>query len=286
MIFFIPSPHQSVAIMHRIALILLFITAFTANSFAAGAQRPLKKVHYHYLTYVPENYDSTQSELYPVIIYLHGRSVSGTDLNRVRSYGLPFFLDRGKKLNFIVVAPQCPWGKNWASENWMDTLMVELNAKYRVDNSRIYLTGMSLGGFGTWELANRYPGRFAAIAPMCGGGKTEWSESLCHIPIWVFHGAQDKLVPVLRSDQMVNALKRREALVKYSRFPKKGHDLHRMYDDDELYRWFAQFSARPLNQGNEISLKPMMTIPLAGLQDPFLQEKQLQRYEPHKRGTL
>ncbi len=260
--------------MHRIVILFLFVFLLQALHNKAEGQNKERKVRYNYLTYVPEEYDSTQSDLYPVIIYLHGRSVSGTNLNRVRSYGLPFFLDRGKKLNYIVVAPQCPWGKRWDSENWMDTLLIELNARYRIDNDRIYLTGMSLGGFGTWELANRYPNRFAAIAPMCGGGKTEWTDNLYHIPVWVFHGVQDRLVSVLRSDQMVNALKKHEALVKYSRFSKKGHDLHRMYDDDELYRWFAQFTLRPPGD-TERSLSPIKSIQVAEVLPPHTLEDKL-----------
>ncbi|MDR1860260.1 MAG: prolyl oligopeptidase family serine peptidase [Bacteroidales bacterium] len=215
------------------------------------------EVHYKYLTYLPQSYDSLAEKSFPVIIYLHGRSVSGTDLNRVRTYGLPFFLDRGKKLDFIVVAPQCPWGKNWASDNWMDTMLSEINEKYRIDRDRIYLTGMSLGGFGTWELANRYPDRFAAIAPLCGGARTEWADNLSHIPAWVFHGAKDQQVSVARSDEMVKALQKRNSTVVYSRFAERGHNIHRVYDDDNLYKWFAQFA---LNRGIECKVTPIAPV--------------------------
>jgi predicted peptidase len=237
----------------KLLLIAFLFCSLCGHSFATKGERPLKKVRYNYLTYLPENYDSTQAKLYPVILYLHGRSASGTDLNKVRRYGLPFFLDRGKKLDFIVVAPQCPWGKRWSSEDWIDTLLLELNTQYHVDNDRIYLTGMSLGGFGTWELANKYPHLFAAIAPMCGGGKTEWADNICHLPTWVFHGVQDRLVPVLRSDQMVKALEAHHALIKYDRLTKKGHDLHRLFDNDELYQWFACFTRRPIDEDNPLS---------------------------------
>ncbi|WP_372774931.1 alpha/beta hydrolase-fold protein [Mangrovibacterium sp.] len=266
----------------NLCLLLFLVVAVVELS----AQSSENKVRYNYLTYIPASYDSTKSDLYPVIIYLHGRSVSGSNLNRVRTYGLPFFLDRGKKLDFIVIAPQCPWGKNWASENWMDTLMTELNTQYRVDNDRIYLTGMSLGGFGTWELANRYPNRFAAIAPLCGGGKTEWAENLFHIPIWVFHGVQDRLVPVLRSDQMVNAIKEHDSLIKYSRLSAKGHDLHRVYDDNELYTWLSQFTRRPLNEEDENSVKPIEKIQLAGLDLATPGTEALKLFEPHKAGSF
>lgn len=272
--------------MHRIIAVFLFLLIFAGQQYAAEMPNEAKKVRYNYLTYVPENYDSLKNELLPVIFYLHGRSASGTDLNRVRRYGLPFFLDRGKKLDFIVVAPQCPWGKNWASENWLDTIYAEINAKYRIDPTRIYLTGMSLGGFGTWELANRYPHRFAAIAPLCGGGKTEWVENMVHIPIWVFHGVKDNQVSVFRSDRMVKALKDHESLVVYSRLPDKGHDIHRVYDDDRLYEWFKQFSLRPFNEEKIDSLKPLRGFQVAEIYLPELKKVRLIQQEPAKSGRF
>lgn len=272
--------------MRQILFLLSIFLFLTSATWAAEPENNLKQVDYKYLTYLPDNYDSTKADLYPVIIYLHGRSASGTNLSSVRRYGLPFFLDRGKKLNYIVIAPQCPWGKNWASENWMDPMMQKLNKKYHVDNDRIYLTGMSLGGFGTWELANRYPNRFAAIAPMCGGGKTEWTNNIYHIPTWVFHGTQDRLVPVLRSDQMVDGLKKHNALIKYSRIPKMGHDLHRQFDNDELYQWFAQFTRRPLNEEDELSIRPMDKIEVAGVRSANQVTQTINVFEVNPNGSF
>ena len=249
-------------------IIVVFVVAcllFSAQVKVEAQYAPVK-VKYNYLAFVPENYDSLKSELLPVIFYLHGSSVCGTNINRVKSYGLPYFLDKGKKLDFIVIAPQCPKGKNWASDNWFDTIYSEVCSKYRIDTTKVYLTGMSLGGFGTWELANRYPHRFAAIAPLCGGGKTEWAENLSQLPIWVFHGIKDALVPVTRSDQMVSALKKLKSLVVYSRLPDKGHDINRVYNDDRLYSWFNQFSIRPSNEQDALS--PIKSIPVAGLLNP------------------
>ncbi len=261
--------------MQKIIIIALVICAVVTIGQSAKAQSQ-KKVKYKYLTFLPENYDSLKGEQYPVIFYLHGRSVSGTDINRIKRYGLPFFLSRGKKINYIVIAPQCPWGKNWASEDWFDPIFSEVCTKYRVDTSRVYLTGMSLGGFGTWELADRYPHTFAAIAPLCGGAETDWAETLSHIPVWVFHGAKDRQVPVSRSDKMVKALKDHHGLVVYSRLPDKGHDIHRVYDDDRLYAWFSQFSLRP-KKGEEDYLKPMQGIQVAWLGNASVIKEPLQR---------
>ncbi len=258
--------------MRRIVVVMLLVV--TVSIFHhTEAQNIDKKVRYNYLTFLPENYDSLSSELLPVIFYLHGRSVSGTDINRIKRYGLPYFLDKGKKLDFIVVAPQCPWGKNWASENWFDTIYAEISAQHRIDPSRVYLTGMSLGGFGTWELANRYPHIFAAIAPLCGGAKDEWAENLTHLPIWVFHGAKDKLVSVVRSDRMVEALKAHEAPVVYSRLAGKGHDIHRVYNDDNLYEWFKSFTRRPVKE--EAGLHEIKRIQLAEIQPLNLVKEEL-----------
>ncbi len=258
--------------MRRIVVVMLLVV--TVSIFHhTEAQNIDKKVRYNYLTFLPENYDSLSSELLPVIFYLHGRSVSGTDINRIKRYGLPYFLDKGKKLDFIVVAPQCPWGKNWASENWFDTIYAEISEQHHIDPSRVYLTGMSLGGFGTWELANRYPHIFAAIAPLCGGAKDEWAENLTHLPIWVFHGAKDKLVSVVRSDRMVEALKAHEAPVVYSRLAGKGHDIHRVYNDDNLYEWFKSFTRRPVKE--EAGLHEIKRIQLAEIQPLNLVKEEL-----------
>ena len=287
MIFFLSSPHQFYANMCRKLLLLTLLSAAFFQSTVAGGtdNNPQKKVRYNYLTYLPDHYDSLKNEMLPVIFYLHGRSASGTNINRIRTYGLPYFLDKGKKLDFMVVAPQCPWGKNWASENWFDTIYAEISAKYKIDSTRIYLTGMSLGGFGTWELANRYPHTFAAIAPLCGGAKTEWVDNLYQIPIWVFHGVKDKQVSVSRSDDMVKALNDLHSLVVYSRLPDKGHDIHRVYDDDRLYDWFKQFTLRPT--GDEANnIKPMNSIEVATITYPDEKKATLKINEKRKNQTF
>jgi predicted peptidase len=106
---------------------------------------------------------------------------------------------------------------------------------------------MSMGGFGTWALANRMPDRFAAICPMCGGGDIKWAFNLSHIPIWVFHGSNDTVVPVLRSELMVNALKMINKQLKFSLLMKRGHDISEQFNNDELYAWLKQFSLKKIS---------------------------------------
>ncbi len=221
--------------MNRI-LRLMFLP-FLFLSFQALAQP-----HYQYLTYLPQKYDSTRHKQWPLIIYLHGKSACGSDLDKVRRYGLPFFTDKGMQLDAVAVSPQCPLGKNWTSDNWLDPFLKEVTKKYRIDTCRIYLTGMSLGGFGTWGLAIKYPHRFAAIAPLCGGGKPQFVCAIKDVPVWALHGDQDEQVPIRRSEEMIDALRKCGGNPKFTVLKGFPHDIHRTYGDENLYKWMLQYS--------------------------------------------
>lgn len=210
------------------------------------ASTSLKKAKYNYLLHVPEDYGKDQNKKWPVIIYLHGRHASGKNLESLERYGLPYYLEKGKKIDFIVVSPQCPWNKNWASEDWFNPVYDEVASKLRVDNDRVYLIGMSMGGFGTWAVANRMPDRFAAISPMCGGADVKWAENLSKIPVWVFHGTADRSIPISRSEVMVKALEKQKAEVKFSRLKNQGHDISKQFNNDELYAWLLKHSLQKL----------------------------------------
>ena len=109
------------------------------------------------------------------------------------------------------------------------------------DPDRVYLTGLSMGGFGTWETATEYPERFAAIAPICGGGRPYTAARLKKLPTWVFHGEKDPVVPIKRSEEMVDALKKAGGDVKFTRYPEAGHDSWtETYNNPELYEWFLK----------------------------------------------
>jgi len=197
--------------------------------------------HYHYLTYLPEKYDSTRNKKWPLIIYLHGKSACGNDLKKVSSYGLPFFTDHGMQLDAIAVSPQCPTGKNWTTDDWLLPFLEEVTQKYHIDTTRIYLTGMSLGGFGTWDLAIKYPHKFAAIVPLCGGGRPQTVCAIKDVPIWVIHGDQDEQVSVSRSKEMIEALRKCGGDPKFTILKGYPHDIHRTYGDENLYKWMMQF---------------------------------------------
>lgn len=195
-------------------------------------------IRLQYLLYLPEDYTKDSQKKWPLILFLHGAGERGSDLNKVKIHGPPKIVQGKRDFPFIVVSPQCPEGSWWESSS-LKVLLDEIEAKYRVDPDRVYLTGLSMGGFGTWELATRYPDRFAAIAPICGGGKPLLAGALKGVSVWVFHGDADPVVPVQNSDDMVEALKQVGADVKYTRYPGVQHDSWTAtYNNPELYKWF------------------------------------------------
>jgi len=193
------------------------------------------KVQMGYLVYLPEDYEEKGS--WPLLLFLHGSGERGTDLQLVKRHGPPKLIEEGKQFPFIVVSPQCPEGQWWQSVE-LTALLDEIVEKYKVDEDRIYVTGLSMGGFGTWSLAAYAPHRLAAIAPICGGGESYWTKRFSHLPVWVFHGAKDKGVPLRRSEEMVESLKKHGGNVKFTVYPEAGHDSWtETYDNPQLYDW-------------------------------------------------
>ncbi|MCP4138455.1 MAG: prolyl oligopeptidase family serine peptidase [bacterium] len=204
-----------------------------------------------YLLYLPEGYETARKN-WPLILFLHGKGERGSKLRKVAKHGPPKLIAKeAKQFPFVIVSPQCPGNDSWAGEQQVDTLNALLDnivSQYRIDRERIYLTGLSMGGFGTWRLAAAYPDRFAAIAPVCGGGNPEDAASIAHLPVWVFHGEKDSTVPVKRSKEMVAALKKAGCRVKFTAYPNVWHDSWTAtYKNSELYDWFLNHT----RSGNE-----------------------------------
>lgn len=211
----------------------------------AFASKFSANVALRYLVFLPQNYDERQD--WPLILFLHGRGERGDDPELVKLYGLPKNLAGGQALPFVVVAPQCPANSYWSEEvDALNILLDDVSARYKIDQQRVYLTGMSMGGAGTWLLAARYGQRFAAIAPVCGSG-LKWiaEERLQDIPVWVFHGDSDPVVPIARSQEMVDALRQRGENVRFTIYPGVGHDAWTpAYNEPELYDWFLSHRLR------------------------------------------
>jgi poly(3-hydroxybutyrate) depolymerase len=195
-----------------------------------------------YLVYLPGGYYRSSGR-WPLILYLHGAGDVGRGLARVRFGGLPRRIEEGRRLPFIVVAP-CSPQHGWEPEA-LDALLNEVLSRYRVDAERVYLTGLSMGGDGTWALAAARPGRFAAIAPISGGGDPAWAGQLKGVPTWAFHGESDMVVLPEASRSMVEALERAGGDVRLTTYPRTGHDAWtRTYAEPELYAWFLAHRRR------------------------------------------
>ena len=199
-----------------------------------------KKEKYDYLLYLPKDY-TAQKTSYPLVIYLHGGSQRGKDLSKLKIYGLPYLVEKGRDFNFIIASPQCPDGKFWSTDNWFDTLYNELKTKYRIDTKRVYLTGISMGGYGAWQTAIAYPDKFAAIVPLCGG--CDDSTQVCrirHVPVWTFHGTADDVISISETERLVKRLEQCDGRVKFTRLEKEGHAIQYLYEDQTIYDWLLK----------------------------------------------
>lgn len=195
-------------------------------------------VEINYLLYLPEDYDPASDEKWPLMLFLHGAGERGDSLALVKMQGPPKLVDQGKDFPFILVSPQCPKGQYWSVDN-LKLLLKEIEGTYEVDPDKIYLTGLSMGGYGTWALAMDMPDKFAAIAPICGGGQAHRVCAIKHVPTWVFHGAKDDVVPEEESAKMVEALEACDGDVKYTVYQDANHDSWtETYNNPELYEWF------------------------------------------------
>ncbi len=196
-----------------------------------------------YLLYLPENYHWS-SRRWPLILSLHGAGATGDNLTRVRGEGLPHRVEAKRDLPFIIVAPQSIHG-GWNTDA-LNSLLTDVLTKYRVDADRVYLTGLSMGGYGTWAMAAAHPERFAAIAPICGGGDSSTIAQLKNLPTWVFHGAKDRVILPRESEKMVAALKQVGGDVKLTIYPELGHQSWSVtYDNPDLFRWLLAHRRKP-----------------------------------------
>jgi predicted peptidase len=193
-----------------------------------------------YLLYLPKDYNST-GKPFPLIIFLHGAGERGDNLDRLKVAGIPKVVETDSNFPFVAISPQCPANTLWIDHLESLKLLIDnIKGKYNIDKSRVYLTGLSLGGFGTWALAAKYPNDFAAIAPICGGGDAFLANSY-KMPIWVFHGAKDDIIPIKRSQEMVDAIKATGGNVKFTIYPELGHSCYvTAYNDPNLYKWFLE----------------------------------------------
>jgi predicted peptidase len=201
-----------------------------------------------YLLYLPKKYDASGDKV-PLMLFLHGRGESTGPLSAVKKWGPPEFIDHGVQFRYIIASPQCPpTPKSWSEPDEQALLLAllgHLTNTFKVDTDRIFLTGLSMGGFGSWRLAADHPNLFAAVVPICGGGDPRDADKLKGLPIWAWHGAADPTVPVQRSIDMVEAIKKAgSATVRLTTLEGIGHvSWQAAYASPDLYDWLDKQSA-------------------------------------------
>lgn len=190
-----------------------------------------------HILFTPRAYGAGEQS-WPLMLFLHGAGERGSDLRKLRKYGPPRIVEKDPDFPFILVAPQCPSGTYWRSAPLLQ-LVDHVIATHAVDQRRVYVTGVSMGGYGTWQLAANAPERFAAIAPICGGGDPLAAQWIKDLPIWAFHGERDDIVPLSETLRMVEAVRLAGGNPKLTVYPGVGHDSWTpAYAEPELYRWF------------------------------------------------
>jgi len=199
-----------------------------------------EKLGMKYLAYIPSGYENGND--CPLLLYLHGSAEKGSDIALIENQGIPKELKHGRSLPFIILMPQLSKNLTWSNSNVKEFLVQLLDhwvGTRNIDASRIYLTGMSMGGYGTWNLACHYPHKFAAIAPFCGGGDHLQVEKIKHLPVWAFHNRYDPVVPCIETtEDMVNHLQKAGGNVKFTLKDSSVHDCwSSVYSQSEIFDW-------------------------------------------------
>lgn len=199
-----------------------------------GGQR---EVTLRYLLFLPAGYAAEESKKWPLVLFLHGGGERGNDLNLVKKHGPPKFLESKPDFPCVVVSPQCPAETRWNAAELAKLIEAVAN-NHRIDRERMYVTGLSMGGSGTWSLLAEYPDLFAAAVPICGRGDVDRVEKIAKTPTWVFVGGKDRPQVVSANEEIVAALKKAGANVQFKLYPDLPHDCWTVtYDDPQVWDW-------------------------------------------------
>lgn len=195
---------------------------------------------FSYLFSVPENFDKEKESL-PLIVFLHGAGERGDDPRMVDVNGIPLLFRETSPVRAITFSPQCQVGRVWQTQIYpLKELIDEIVEEYNVDKNRITITGLSMGGFGTWEMGMSFPDYFAALAPVCGGGAA-WRGDLLKMPIRAFHGTADTEVPVRNSIELVDSVNAHGGNAELILYHNVGHNSWtRAYEESDLVEWLCK----------------------------------------------
>jgi predicted peptidase len=194
-----------------------------------------------YLLFLPSDYETKPDTRWPLILYLHGGSLRGNDVESLRKLGLPHKLESEPNFPFVVVSPQCSPGEIWTDVDALTALINRVQANYRIDPDRIYLTGHSMGGRGALYLAYRLPHRFTAVIALSPLSPiTAWKENLAKVPLWILHGKADTLAPVADTEELVRGIEAAGGHPRLDILPERDHFILDIYDRPEIYEWLMK----------------------------------------------
>lgn len=242
-----------------LAIILLtLLTAISANAQKLTPHRGDVPGAYNFWLYTPDPSPENEEEPKPVVIFLHGASLCGNNLDRVRRYGTIDAIEKGRELDAYVIAPQNPGG-SWQPQKVMK-IVDWVGENHNIDYDRIYVMGMSLGGYGAIDMAATYPDQIAAAMALCGGGTVKDVSGLNDVPLWIVHGTADRAVSVGQSDKIVNSVKQTgdASRLVYDRVPGMNHSQPaRFFYLKDTYDWLMSHSLkdenRPVNGTFDVS---------------------------------
>jgi predicted peptidase len=199
------------------------------------------KVRVPYLLFQPSDYNEQPQRHWPLILYLHGGSLRGNNVERLRTLGLPHRLEQDGQFPFVVVAPLCSEGEIWTDSDALSQLLDHVVRTNRVDETRIYVTGHSMGGRGALYLAYKFPMRFAAVVPMSPLSPiTAWAKQLRNVPVWLIHGAKDNDAPIKDSEELIRAIEQSGGRPKFTSLADRDHFILDLYDRNDVFDWMKE----------------------------------------------
>ena len=235
-------PHRSLASAITLIYFLVFNACTGQPNLIEDVQHTTLEEEIRYYLYFPRDYVRETEKNFPLLLFLHGGGEAGGKLEDLQISGPPSMIVEGKEFPFLILAPQHPHKRKFWNTAAVMQLLDTVIANNRVDPKKIYLSGLSRGGSAAWEMAVQYPQVFAALAVVCGMTPLPYASWLDRdLPIWVFHGEKDSVIPVTESEMMVEKLKEMGREVRFTKYPNVGHDAWtKAYENDELYNWLVK----------------------------------------------
>ncbi|HSH39250.1 MAG TPA: alpha/beta fold hydrolase [Chthoniobacterales bacterium] len=226
-----------------IALLTLGRTAATAAAQQTNVleAEATQEIRLQYLLFRPTKYEEDPQRCWPFILYLHGGSARGDDIERLRKIGLPKRLEQDPDFPFIVASPLLPEGEIWTDVHALMALVDQVAREHRVNAARIYVTGHSMGGRGALYLAYRQPDRFAAVVAISPYSPiTAWAKRLTNVPLWLIHGAKDVQAPIKDTEELVQAIEKAGGRPRFTSLPDRDHFLLDSYDRNDIFDWLLE----------------------------------------------